>query len=262
MKTYKEVFAKKKGALVPFVVIGDPDYSTSLEIAKRIADSGADILELGVPFSDPIADGPTIQEADIRALKSGMNTDRVFEFVSELRQHTPIPIGVLCYYNLIYQYGLAKFYSKAADSGFNSVLIADAPLEELSDSLKEVAKNKLDSVLKISPLTPDERIRQIASKVTGFIYVVSRLGVTGAKSDLHSSTLQLLKRIKKITDKPLCVGFGISKPEHVKAVLKAGADGVIVGSAIVNIISKNLNDKKKMVGGVGRFVTELKHFND
>jgi tryptophan synthase alpha chain len=258
MKTYKEVFAEKKGALVPFVVIGDPDYSTSLEIAKRIADSGADILELGVPFSDPIADGPTIQEADIRALKSGMNTGKVFEFISELSKYTSIPIGILCYYNLIYQYGLDKFYSIAAKSGINSVLIADAPLEELSDSLKEVAKNKLDSVLMISPLTPDERIRQIASKVTGFIYAVSRLGVTGAKSDLHSSTLQLVKRIKKVTDKPVCVGFGISKPEHVQAVLEAGADGAIVGSAIVKIISKNLNDKKKMVEEVGEFVKSLK----
>lgn len=262
MKTYKEVFnnlkSRKQGALVPFIVIGDPDYRTSLEIAKKIVDSGADILELGIPFSDPIADGPTIQEADIRALKSGMNTDKVFEFISELRKHTNIPIGILCYYNLIYQYGLSKFYSKASKSGINSVLIADAPLEELTDSLKEVAKKKLDTVLMISPLTSDQRIKQIASKVTGFIYAVSRLGVTGASTDLHSSTLELVKRIKKYSDKPLCVGFGISKPEHVKAVIDAGADGAIVGSAIVDVIGKNISHKKKLVEDVREFVKALK----
>ena len=258
MKSYKEVFADKKRALVPFIVIGDPDYQTSLEIAKRIADSGADILELGIPFSDPIADGPIIQEADIRALKNGMNTDRAFDFISDLRKYTDVPIGILCYYNIIYQYGLDRFYSKASESGINSVLIADAPLEELPDSLKEVAKNKLDSVLMVSPLTSDERISPIASKVTGFIYAVSRLGVTGVSSDLHSSTLELVKRIKKFTDKPVCVGFGISKREHVKAVFDAGADGAIVGSAIVKIIEDNLDDKGKMISEIGKFVKSLK----
>jgi len=264
MKSYQQVFSelRDKGALVPFIVIGDPDYETSLNIAKKIVDSGADILELGIPFSDPIADGPTIQEADIRALKNGMNTDKAFEFVSDLRRYTDIPIGILCYYNLIYQYGLPRFYSNAAKSGINSILIADAPLEELSDSLKEVTKNKLDSVLMISPLTSDERIKQIASKVTGFIYVVSRLGVTGIKSDLRSSTLQLVKRIKKHTDKPLCVGFGISKPEHVKAIIGAGADGAIVGSAIVDLIGKNLKDKKKILSELDRFLKTMKNVTD
>src|SRR3989344_3678253 len=260
MKSYQQVFSelRDKGALVPFIVIGDPDYETSLNIAKKIVDSGADILELGIPFSDPIADGPTIQEADIRALKNGMNTDRAFEFISDLRMYTDVPIGILCYYNLIYQYGLSKFYSTASKSGVNSVLIADAPLEELPDSLKEVSKNKLDSVLMVSPLTSDERIKQISSKVTGFIYAVSRLGVTGVSGDLHSSTLELVKRIKKFTDKPVCVGFGISKREHVKAVFDAGADGAIVGSAIVKIIEDNLDDKGKMISEIGKFVKSLK----
>src|SRR3989338_10357786 len=136
MKSYQQVFSelRDKGALVPFIVIGDPDYETSLNIAKKIVDSGADILELGIPFSGPIADGPTIQEADIRALKSGMNTDGFFEFVSDLRKHTDIPIGVLSYYNLIYQRGIEKFCIDSGKAGINSILIADMTIEE-SDSM-------------------------------------------------------------------------------------------------------------------------------
>jgi tryptophan synthase alpha chain len=263
MKTYNEVFLelkkKKEGALVAFVVIGDPDYRTSLEIAKKIVDSGADMLELGIPFSDPIADGPTIQEADIRALDNGMNMDKAFEFVNDLRKHTDVPIGILCYYNLIYQYGLAKFYLKAKACGINSVLIADVPLEELSESLEESSRNDMDSVLMISPLTSDERISKIVSKTSGFIYAVSRLGVTGAKTDLHSSTLQLVKRIKKYSDKPLFVGFGISNPEHVKAMIDAGADGAIVGSAIVDIIGKGRKNKNKMIEDISIFIKRLKN---
>ena len=261
MKTYKEVFNdlrnKNQGALVAFIVIGDPDYDTSLRISRKIIDAGADILELGIPFSDPIADGHTIQEADIRALDNGMNTDKVFGFIKELRKYTDVPIGVLCYYNLVYQ--RTTFYSDAGKAGVNSILIADVPIEEYGGVLQQSKKNKLDTVLMISPLTSDSRIKKIVSSVTGFVYVVSRLGVTGAKSDLQESTLRLVKRIKKFSDKPLCVGFGISKPEHVKAVVKAGADGAIVGSAIVEFIGKNLKDKKKMLGEIQSYVKEMKN---
>ena len=263
MKTYKEVFDKlkqnKQGALVAFIVAGDPDYKASIGIAKTIVDAGADILEIGIPFSDPIADGPTIQKADIRALKNGMNTDKFFEFISELRKYTDVPIGILCYYNLVYQ--RSSFYSDAKKCGVNSILIADLPIEEYEDALKQCNKNNLDTVLMISPLTSDERIKRISPKVTGFIYAVSRLGVTGAKSDLQESTLKLVQRIKKYSGKPLCVGFGISKPEHVKAVIKAGADGAIVGSAIVEIVGKNLKDKKKMLKEIEEFVKGLKETN-
>lgn len=263
MASYKETFNelknKRQGALVAFTVIGDPDYKTSLEIVKKMIDSGADILELGLPFSDPIADGPTIQAADIRALKSGINTGIAFEFAKAIREYNnKIPIGLLVYGNLIFQRGINKFYQDAAKAGINSVLGADIPLEEADEYIKAAKSNGIDTVFIISPLTPDERIKKIVDKTTGFVYVVSRLGVTGAKSNLENSTLELIKRIKRFTDKPLCVGFGISKPEHVRSVIKAGADGAIVGSAIVELIAKNLNDKRKMLLEIENYAKSMK----
>ena len=262
MKTYKEVFDKlkkdKKGALVAFIVAGDPDYETSLKIAKSICDAGADVLEIGLPFSDPIADGKTIQAADIRALDNGMNTDRFFDFISDLRKHTNVPIGVLSYYNLIYQRGIEKFCIDSKKAGINSILIADMTIEESDSIISNAKKHSVETVFMITPLTNDSRIKEISSRSTGFIYLVSRLGVTGARGDLGKSTLDLIKRVRKFTSKPLCVGFGISNANHVKDVINAGADGAIVGSAIVKIIEENLYDKEKMMEKVKGFVKGLK----
>ena len=262
MKTYKQVFSelkkKKEGALTAFAVVGDPDYETSLEIVRKIADSGADILELGIPFSDPIADGRTIQAADVRALKNGMNTDKAFEFVRDLRKYTDIPIGFLTYYNLVYQRGLEKFYQDAHKAGVNSILIADLSIEEASDVIKVSKKTGIDTVFMISQLSDDNRIKKIASASNGFIYLVSRLGVTGVRNELQHSALSLIKRVRKFTDKPLCVGFGISTPSHVKEVINAGADGAIVGSAIVELVGKNFGNKEKMLNEIGDFARELK----
>ena len=260
MKTYKQVFSelKKEGALAAFAVIGDPDYETSLEIMGKIADSGADILELGIPFSDPIADGRTIQAADVRALDNGMNTDKAFEFVKDLRKYTDVPIGFLTYYNLVYQRGLEKFYQDAHKAGVNSVLIADLSIEEAKHVIEISKKTGVDTVFMVSQLSNDDRIKKITSASNGFIYLVSRLGVTGVRNELQNSTLSLIKRVRKFTDKPLCVGFGISTPQHVKEVIKAGADGAIVGSAIVDLIGKNLGKKEKMLNEIGDFARELK----
>ena len=262
MISYKEVFenlkSKKEGALVCFIVIGDSDYETSLEIAKTLVNAGADILELGLPFSDPIADGPSIQAADIRALNNGMNTDKVFEYIKELRKFTDVPIGLLSYYNLIYQYGMQKFYEKGFITGVNSILVADMPIEESDSAVAHSEKNKIDTTFMISPITDNKRIKEITDKVTGFIYAVSRLGITGARQDLEKSTLNFIRRIRQFTNKPICVGFGISKPEHVRDVIKAGADGAIVGSAIVDLVAKNLGNKQRMLASISHYVRELK----
>lgn len=263
MNRYKSTFQKlkktKEKALVPFVVAGDPDYKTSLEIAKTIINSRADILELGFCFSEPIADGPTIQTAGVRALKAGANTDRNFNFIGQIRKfNNKIPIGILIYANLIYQRGIEKFYRDAKESGIDSVLVADLPIEEAEPYVKAARKHKVDTVFIVSPLTSNERLKKITKKDRGFVYVVSRLGVTGARQDLQQGTLQLLKRIMPQTKLPLCVGFGISKPEHVKQVCNAGADGAIVGSAIVNIIEKNLKSKKIMMKKIEAYVREMK----
>ena len=263
MKTYKQVFnelkSKNEGALVAFTVIGDPDYETSLDIIKKIIDSGANILELGLPFSDPIADGPTIQAADIRALSKGMNTDKAFDFIKQIREYNgKIPIGLLVYANLIFQRGIDRFYYDAAKVGITSVLIADVPVEEADEYIAAARKHEVDTVFIISPLTSNNRIKKITEKTRGFVYVVSRLGVTGARSSLEESTLKLVKRIKTFTDTPLCVGFGISRPEHVKSIVKAGADGVIVGSAIIDLIAKNINNREKMLNDIGAYIKTMK----
>ena len=258
-KTFNELKKKKEGALAAFAVIGDPNYKTSLDIVKKVIDAGADVLELGIPFSDPIADGKTIQAADMRALKSGMNTDKAFDLIKNVRKYNDkIPIGLLVYGNLIYQRGINKFYNDAAKSGVNSVLVADIPIEESDDYIKSARMNKIDTVFIVSPLTPNGRIKKITGKTTGFVYVVSRLGVTGARATLESSTLSMIKNIRRFTKKPLCVGFGISKPEHAKAVIKAGADGAIVGSAIVNLIEKNIKDTRKMLERIDDYTKSMK----
>lgn len=263
MKTYQKVFESLKkrneGGLIAFVVAGDPDYNSSLEIAKTIVDSGADMLELGISFSDPIADGKAIQAADARALGKGMNTDRVFEFLKDLRKHTDAPVGLLTYYNPVYQRGIERFYSDCKEAEVNSVLIADMAFEERHPIIKLARKNNIDTVFMISQLTDDSRIQKISEKSKGFIYLVSRLGVTGARASLHESTFNLIKRVRNFTDKPLCVGFGISKSSHVKDVINAGADGAIIGSAIVELIEKNLCNRKKMLEEISGFISNVKH---
>jgi tryptophan synthase alpha chain len=262
MKSYEGVFKdlrrKNQGALIAFVVIGYPDYETSLKIVKKIIDAGADILELGLPFSDPISDGPTIQSANTRALSNGINTDKAFEFVKEIRKHSDIPIGILTYYNLVYQRGTEKFYADSKDAGINSILIADMPIEESEIICKYSEENKVDTVFMISQLTEDDRIKKIAEKTTGFIYVVARLGITGAKSTLEDSTLTLVKKIRNLTNKPVCVGFGLSNPDQVKNVIQAGADGAIIGSAIVNLIAENQNNEEIMLSKVHEYIADLK----
>ncbi len=259
MLTYKDVFSKlKKPAVIPFFVIGDPDFNTSLEIVKSAIDAGADILELGIPFSDPIADGPTIQKADIRALSTGQDVAKSLEFIRLIKQYKDIPIGLLLYYNLVFQKGTAQFFSDFHKAGVNSVLIADLSIDD-ADEIVPLAQNAgIDTVFMITPNTDDERIKKIASQTTGFIYAVSLLGVTGSRETLSGSVENLVQKIKRLTNLPVCVGFGISKPEHAAAVAKAGADGIIIGSRIVKFIEDNLAYKEKIKSDVAGFLSDIK----
>jgi len=259
MKTYKELFSEiDRAALIPFFVIGDPDFETSLAVVKAAIDAGADILELGIPFSDPIADGPTIQKADIRARRAGMNVQKALEFVRKVKDYKDIPIGLLMYYNLVYQYGTDNFFKDFHDAGVNSVLVADLSIDD-ADEIVEPAKSAgLDSVFMVTPNTDPERMKLIASKTTGFIYTVSLLGVTGSREDLSDAVEGLVGKLKKLTDVPVCVGFGISKPEHAATIAQAGADGVIIGSKIVSLIEENLGNKEKILGEVSTFLAEVK----
>jgi tryptophan synthase alpha chain len=259
MKTYKQIFSQlNRTALIPFFVIGDPDFDTSLEIVKTAIDAGADILELGIPFSDPIADGPAIQKADIRSIKSGINMAKALEFIKKIKEYKDIPIGLLMYYNLVFQYGIEKFFNDFHKSGVNSVLVADLSIDDADEILHPAASAGLDTVFMVTPNTNPERMKLIASKTTGFIYTVSVLGVTGSRNELSNQIEGLIQKLKKITDIPICVGFGISSPEQAATIAKAGANGVIIGSKIVEFIEKNLQNKNQMKENISSFIKNVK----
>jgi tryptophan synthase alpha chain len=262
MKTYTQVFSElgkqKRAALIPFFVIGDPDFDTGLAIVKTAIDAGADILELGISFSDPIADGPTIQKADIRAMRSGMNVKKALEFIRQTKDYKDIPIGLLMYYNLVYQYGPEGFFRDCHKAGVNSVLVADLSIDDSDEIIPAAASAGLDTVFIVTPNTDAERIKVIASKTTGFIYAVSLLGVTGSRERLSDMVEGLLGKLKALTSVPVCVGFGISKAEHAAAVAQAGADGVIIGSRIVELIERNLASRDQMLAEISHFITEVK----
>ena len=258
MKSYKQIFSElDRAALIPFFVIGDPDFDTSFEIVKTAIDAGADILELGVAFSDPIDDGPTIQKADIRARSAGMNVKKAMEFIKKVKAYKDIPIGLLMYYNLIYQYGAEKFFADFHKAGVNSVLVADLSIDDADEIIEPAASAGLDTVFMVTPNTETERMKLIASKTTGFIYTVSLLGVTGSREKLSEQVEGLIAKLKKLTSVPVCVGFGISKPEHASKVAAAGADGVIIGSKIVKIIEENLGNKEKTLAEISTFIKEV-----
>lgn len=259
MITYKQKFESlDRGALIPFFVIGDPDLETSFEIVKAAIDAGADVLELGIPFSDPIADGPTIQAADMRALESGVTPAKALEFIKRVTDYKDIPIGLLVYYNLIYRYGAEKFMQDFAAAGGNSALIADLCIDDAAEVEQFVKDAGLDTVYMVTPNTADERLERIVAQTSGFVYTVAVLGVTGSRDSLSDMVKPLIKRLKAATQVPVCVGFGISKPAHAVDVLEAGADGVIVGSRLVRIIEENLGNKSEMIAQISKTLKEFK----
>lgn len=262
MKSYAETFrqlkSRKEAALIPFSVIGYPDFDSSLKIVETLVSSGADILELGLPFSDPTADGPTIQEADFQALKAGITPDRCFQFIEKVRTFTDAPIGLLIYANLIYRYEIISFYRKAHCTGVNSILIADVPIEEARAFIQAARHTGIDTVFLVSPLTRGKRLRMILDAARGFVYIVSRLGVTGVRENLHRQVYPILKKVKQQTQLPVCVGFGISTPAQVRTLSKAGADGIIVGSAIIKLIQQHSENSSQMYAELSHFIQSLK----
>jgi tryptophan synthase alpha chain len=261
-ESYQEMFSRAKkmgeGAFIPFVVAGDPDFETALDIVRTYVDNGADALEIGFPFSDPVADGPTVQAADLRSLKSGMTTKRGFEFIRRIREFTSIPIGILAYYNLIYKMGVDSFYKNASKSGVNGVLAADLPPEEAETAIAASQEYGIDQIFMVAQTTSRERLEKITEICRGFLYVVAVMGVTGARSRLESDTVELVRRVKEHTSIPIAVGFGISRPEHVKDVVNARSDGAIVASALLNIVAENLDDKDVMLEKIGDLARKLK----
>ena len=254
---FSELKGKKEGALIGYVMAGDPSPELTVDIANALIRGGVDILELGLPFSDPIADGPTIQKAGGRALKAGMNSDVYFDSIKKIDSETPLVC--MTYYNLVLQRGLDKFTQDCSDSGISGLIVPDLPIEESDPLLKECKNSGIDLIFLVASTTTEERMKKILDSATGFLYVVSLLGVTGARDSLSEGIKPTLEGIRKQNPKiPLAVGFGISKPGHVKEVLGSGADGVIVGSAFIRIIAENLDNKEKILHDLEEFAKKLK----
>ncbi len=264
MKTIQGVFGnlleQGSGTLIGYITAGDPDPKYTPEIAEALVKGGVDILELGLPFSDPIADGPTIQEASVRALKAGTRPQTALNLAKQISQNHDIPLVVMTYLNPIFKMGFDRFFSTAKNCGVNGVIVPDLPLEEAVDYKKIAAKVGVDTIFLAAPSTPDDRLRQIVDCSSGFLYLISHFGVTGAKPSVQNSTIKLVKRVLSFTRRriPLAVGFGISKPEHVRSIIGAGADGVIVGSAFVNAVSRNLSNPGKMLEEIEATARKLK----
>ena len=253
---FKELRKQGKKAFIAYIMAGDPSVAVTKKLILELENKGADIIELGVPFSDPLADGPTIQKASERGLKSKTTLTSVFNLVRNARLETQMPIVLMLYYNLVFHCGLKRFVNYAVASGIDGVIIPDLPPEE-SRELRGIAKKHKFSIIHLlAPTSSTERIKNIAAISTGFIYYVSLTGTTGCRNKLPKGLSENLRRIKKIAKKPVCAGFGISTREQVKAVSEI-ADGVIVGSAIVKVIEKNIR-KKDLVKRVGNFAGTLK----
>ncbi len=252
MSNIKNAFADGK-AFIPFVTCGDPDLETTAAVVRAAVANGADLIELGIPFSDPTAEGPVIQEANLRALKGGVTTDKIFSFVRELRQDVKIPLVFMTYANVVFSYGADKFISTCREIGIDGLILPDLPFEEKDEFLPVCRKYGVDLISMIAP-TSNDRIAMIAREAEGFIYIVSSLGVTGMRSEIKTDLAGIVKAVRANSSVPCAIGFGISTPEQARRM--AGiADGAIVGSAIVKLIGKYGKDAPEHVGA---YVKEMK----
>ena len=241
-----ELKHNREKALVGFVVCGDPDIGISREICLHLCKAGVDVLELGVPFSDPTADGPVIQRASQRALKSGTTLNSVFDVASQLKKEVNTPIVLFSYYNPIFKLGVSDFYRRLIDTGIDGVLVVDLPPEESQELTGCWQNGEVDFIRLIAPTTPESRIEKITSDASGFIYLISKTGVTGSEGLDYGEISGMIRKIRKFSDLPVCVGFGISTPEQVKNI-SAISDGVVIGSAFVKTIELNLENRNVLL---------------
>ena len=252
MSNIAKAFASGK-AFIPFITCGDPDLETTAKVVRAMAQAGADLIELGIPFSDPTAEGPVIQAANVRALAAGTTTDKIFDMVRDLRKDIGIPMVLMTYANVVFSYGSERFISTCADIGINGLILPDVPFEEKEEFDPICKQYGLELISLVAP-TSEDRIAQITREASGFVYVVSSLGVTGTRSEITTDIGSMVKLIRKNTDLPCAVGFGISSPEQAKK-MAALSDGAIVGSAIVNLMAQYGRDA---VPYVSDYVTSMK----
>ncbi len=253
MSRIYKAFENKK-AFIAFLTAGDPNYEDSLKNFKAVIEAGASLIEVGIPFSDPIAEGPVIQEADLRALENGMTTDKAFQLVKDIRKEYDIPIVFMTYANPVYHYGTDRFFKNASEAGADGIIVPDCPYEERHEFDETAAKYGMDYISMIAP-TSEDRIKTIAAQAKGFLYVVSSLGVTGVRSEIKTDLASIVGLIKEATDTPAAIGFGISTPEQAEKMSKV-ADGVIVGSAMVRIVAENGADAPEKLAEYVKKMTE------
>ena len=239
---FKGLKMETKKALIPFITAGDPDLATTRDLIFMLEECGAHIIELGVPFSDPLADGPVIQAASLRALSKGIDLKKILALVDEVRQRTDIPLILMTYFNPVYQFGLEQLARQASMAGVDGFIIPDLPPEEAAEWMDLTKANNLDVIFLVAPNTPLSRARFVASKTTGFLYAVSVTGITGKREGIPEGLTDYLKILRSITDKPLVIGFGISSPSQVKEIAPI-SDGVVVGSALVDLLAHHGNKK-------------------
>ncbi len=255
-QAFEQARKQKRAAFVAYLCAGDPDFETSLAACRALIENGVDVLELGVPFSDPLADGLTNQLAAQRALASGMTAARVFELVRRIREFSEVPVVFYTYYNLVFANGIEAYVKAAKASGVDGMLTLDLPPEEAEEVSDACRKHGVETVFIIAPTTPDARIAKIVAAASGFIYYVSREGVTGVREQVAGNIPEAVARIRKATTLPVVVGFGISTRAQV-AQVAAVADGVVVGSVLVNCIRENLGAPEKIVGRLGEVGRDL-----
>lgn len=251
MSRIEEAFQKHK-AFIAFITVGDPDLETTERVVHAAVENGADLIELGIPFSDPTAEGPVIMKADEVALKAGTTTDKVFELTKKLRETITVPMVYMTYANVVFSYGCEKFAQKAADAGIDGLILPDVPYEEKEEFTEVFDRYGLDLISMIAP-TSEDRIAMIAKEAKGFIYMVSSLGVTGTRSEITTDISAMTDLVKKNSEVPCAVGFGISTPEQAARMAEL-SDGAIVGSAIIKIIAKC---GKEAAGPVGEYVKKM-----
>ncbi|WP_456295822.1 tryptophan synthase subunit alpha [Vibrio sp. AK197] len=263
MDRYQAMFerleSKNQGAFVPFVTMGDPNPALSLQIMETLVENGADALELGMPFSDPLADGPTIQGANLRSLEAGTTPDTCFELIAQLRSKYPeTPIGLLMYANLVFSNGIEAFYERCSKAGVDSVLVADVPTSESDEFVAAAKKFDIHPIFIAPPTASDETLQDVANKASGYTYLLSRAGVTGTETKANMPVDTLLSRLNQYDAPPALLGFGISEPEQVQQALQAGAAGAISGSAVVRIIEENQQQPEVMLSRLADFVSSMK----
>jgi tryptophan synthase alpha chain len=254
-KKFQELKRQKRKAFITFITAGDPDLQTTEDLVVAFEKAGVDIIELGIPFSDPLADGPTIQASFYRALKKGTTVKKIMETVRRIRLKTSIPIAFMTSYNPILRFGEEKFVKACAEVGVDGLIVPDLPPEEAKNLRNAAQRYDIATIFFVAPTSEDERIKANAKASSGFVYYVSLTGITGTQKAIAQSVVKQIKHIKRFTQKPVCAGFGISTPQQVKDISRA-ADGVIVGSAIVKVIEQN-KGSHNLVPAISRYVHSL-----